>query len=187
MFWNSRGQGVTPACLRIRKSVHVNYRPEFTTQRTLSRLQQRTKTASYAEYPPFTCRYVDCDYLRDFNSGSAAAAFNNWKRKRFAVPVFRQLGRGSASLPRAYRQLPRLRLLARRTQANTKAEAAEAGRRAEPIAVRRPAILGGAEPTAATEHAVRARCRPTRVRHSTTRIIAIPVLTPLPNITVHIV
>ena len=78
-------------------------------------------------------------------------------------------------------------LLARRAQANTKAEVVVAERRAEPEAVRRPTITGGVVPTAATEHAGRARVSPTRVRHSTTRIIAIPVLTPLPNIAVHVI
>jgi hypothetical protein len=53
----------------------------------------------------------------------------------------------------------RLRLLARRTQGNTKADKAVADRRLEPGAVRRPTNPGAAEPTAATAHAVRASSR----------------------------
>ncbi len=106
--------------------------------------------------------------------------------EEIAQPVFRHLGRGSASLPRAYRQLNRLRLLARRTQGNTKAEVV-AARRPVPDAVRRPTKPGGAAPTAATAHAGRAKCRASRIPYGLTRIVAIPVLTPLPHIAMHIV
>jgi len=82
----------------------------------------------------------------------------------------------------------RLRLLARRTQAYTKAvEAVDADRRGVPAAARRPTNLGGAVPTAATDHAVRARCWTSRVRYDTTWVISIHILTPLPNIAMHIV
>ena len=79
----------------------------------------------------------------------------------------------------------RLGLLARRTQGNTKA-VEDAVRRHEPAAARRPTILGGAVPTAATEHAVRAPGAP-GVSHATTRVIPIPILAPLPNIAVHVI
>ena len=84
-------------------------------------------------------------------------------------------------------KLPRLRLLARRTQGNTKAVTDVAARRRDPVAVRRPTELGGEAKTAATQHAVRARCSTTRVRYATTWVISIPILAPLPNIAVHIV
>ena len=48
----------------------------------------------------------------------------------------------------------RLRLLARRTQAYAKAETAVVERQLEPVAERRPTILGGVVPTAATVHAI---------------------------------
>jgi len=106
-------------------------------------------------------------------------------------PTLRQLSRGSASLLRAYASdsvyLLRLRLLARRTQADAKAEVVVAVRRDEPAAERRPTNHGGVAPTAATLHAVRARCSTTRVRHATYRVIFFPILTPLPNIPIHIV
>ncbi len=87
-----------------------------------------------------------------------------------------------------FAHLMRLRLLARRTQGNTKAVADVADRRPpEPVAARRPTTLGGEVPTAATEHAARARCSTTRVRHATTRVISVPILAPLPNIPMHIV
>ena len=78
--------------------------------------------------------------------------------------------------------LMRLRLLARRTQGNTKAVAVDAERRHAPAAVRRRTTLGVVEPTAATAHAERARCRIRGVSHGTTRIISIPILAPLPKI-----
>jgi hypothetical protein len=80
----------------------------------------------------------------------------------------------------------RLRLLARRTQGHTKAVVVDAVRRLEPVAVRRTTNPGGADPTAATDHAVRARCGARGVGHGTTRVISMPILTPLPNIAVHV-
>ena len=87
-----------------------------------------------------------------------------------------------------FAHLMRIRLLVRRTQANTKAEAVavEAVRREVPVAVRRPTRPGGVEPTAATEHAGRARCSTTRVRHATTRLTSIPILASLIHIAVHV-
>jgi len=86
-----------------------------------------------------------------------------------------------------FADLMRIRLLARRTQGNTKAADAEL-RRIGPAPVGRPTILGGDfAPTAATAHAERSRCRTTRVRHATTRVISIPLLTPLPNVAMHVV
>ena len=83
--------------------------------------------------------------------------------------------------------LIRLRLLARQTQANAKAVVVVAARRRVPAAERRPTTPGGEVPTAATAHAARARCSTTRVRHATTRVISIPILTPLHNIPMHTV
>ena len=83
------------------------------------------------------------------------------------------LDRGNASCLK-------LRLLARRTQENTKAEAEFAVRRVKPVARSRPTIPGDvAAPPAATVHAAQARCSTTRVRHATTRVISMPVLAPL--------
>ena len=84
------------------------------------------------------------------------------------------------------RQLLRLRLLDG-TADHTKAVAGIAIRWAEPDAERRPTLLGETAPTAATAHAAPARCRPRRVGHCTSRIISIPILTPLPNISVHVI
>ena len=59
------------------------------------------------------------------------------------------------------RDLVRLRLLTRRTQGNTKADAVVvAERRGEPVAVRRPTSPGDVVPTSATERAERAGRRP---------------------------
>ena len=78
-------------------------------------------------------------------------------------------------------------LLSRRTQGNTKAEADGAARRQVPAAVRRPTKPGGVAPTAATDHAARAFCRPRRVRHWAARVVITPVATPFPDVPVHVV
>ena len=81
----------------------------------------------------------------------------------------------------------RLRLLARQSQGNTKAEVEVAVRRKVPVAVCRPTIHGGVAPTAATVHAVRAQCSTRRIRYRAARVIAIPILAPLKNIAVQVV
>ena len=63
--------------------------------------------------------------------------------------------------------------------------------RLEPAASGRPAAPGGSvripSPTAAALHAIRARRRTRRISHRTGRIIAVPILAPLPNIAVHVI
>jgi hypothetical protein len=54
-------------------------------------------------------------------------------------------------------------------------------------AKRRPAEAGSVEPTAAPMHAVRARGRACRIHCRTTHILPIPVLHPLPDITIHVI
>jgi hypothetical protein len=130
----------------------------------------------------------DCD--ADEVPGSALADANLTTTDPLR-PKLRHRSRGCASLHRAYAtgcaHLLRLRLLARRTQGHTKAEGVAAVRRLAPVAVRRPTIHGVVAPTAATVHADRARCRPCGVGDGTTRVVVIPILTPLPNIAVHVI
>lgn len=106
-------------------------------------------------------------------------------------PTPRQLSRNSASLHRAYAtdfaDLKRLRLLTGRTQANTKAEVEAAVRRRPRATVRRPADGTPCEPAVAANHPDKASCRASGVVHGTTWVIAIPILTPLPNIAVLVV
>ena len=98
-------------------------------------------------------------------------------------------GGGATCVPadKRLRSLARLRLLARRTQGNTKAEGVADDRRGFPEAERRPALLGTAEPSAATDHAGRARRRPRRICYALARIVSVPIRTPFPHIPVHVV
>jgi len=63
---------------------------------------------------------------------------------------------------------------------------AVAARRIEPDAVSRPAVPAAADPRAATQHTVDTRFRPDRVGCDLFQIRAIPILTPFPNIAVHL-
>ena len=81
----------------------------------------------------------------------------------------------------------RLRLLDRRTQGQAEAEVVRTARRAGREAVRRPATRRVEEPTAATEHAARAPVRTLWIGRRIWWIISIPILTPLSNITVHVI
>ena len=71
------------------------------------------------------------------------------------------------------RDLVRIRLLTRRTQGNTKAEVADAGRRVGSVAVRQPTIPGTVGPTAATVHTGRARRRPGRICYASARRVPV--------------
>ena len=79
------------------------------------------------------------------------------------------------------------RSLTRRNQNYTKADDVAARRWLVPAAERRTQILGRVAPTAATQHASRARCRTSGVSHGTTWILAMPILAPLPDIAMHVI
>ena len=78
-------------------------------------------------------------------------------------------------------------LLARRNYGHPEADEVAADRRAVHEAARRPAKPGGAIPTPAPNHPIRARGSPLGARHRDAGIVAIPIMTPLPNIPVHVV
>lgn len=57
--------------------------------------------------------------------------------------------------------------------------------RSVPVAISRPAVPDVVVPAPAANNPVRALRRPPGIRHCIRRIISIPILTPLPYITVH--
>ena len=77
--------------------------------------------------------------------------------------------------------LVRLRRLgdSRWTQGNAEADEAVAVRRVVPVPGRRPATRGLVEPTATTEHAVRALFCDSRIAEGTVGILTVPVAAPL--------
>src|SRR6266496_2535685 len=54
-------------------------------------------------------------------------------------------------------------------------------------APRRPAVLRSGEPTAGPPHTVRSRSRPLRIRQAPAQIWAIPIPTPLPHVSRHVI
>jgi hypothetical protein len=73
------------------------------------------------------------------------------------------------------------------TAEHTKAQADEPEVRSVPVAVRRPAAPGAVDPAAAPVHPERAHRSTSRISYRTARVVAMPVLAPLPHITVHVV
>ena len=85
--------------------------------------------------------------------------------------------------------ITRLRRLgdSRWTQGNAEAVVVEPVRRVVPVMIRRPAIRGLAEITAATDHAERALPWSNGIAHCTLGVLTVPVATPLPDIPLHVV
>ena len=73
------------------------------------------------------------------------------------------------------------------TAEHTKAKVEAPFLRRAPVAARRSAVPGVEVPAAAPEHPVRARRRAGWIRRRTARILAVPILAPLPDVTVHVV
>ena len=70
--------------------------------------------------------------------------------------------------------------------AEAEAEVADAVARVEPDAERGAAVTRAAAPAAAAQQTEVARCWPCRVGHRTAGVIAIPVIAPLPHVSIHI-
>ncbi len=104
--------------------------------------------------------------------------------------IFRQLRRRShLAYARSYYSFCLLREAAasRGTQGHTKAVVVEAKSRKVPPTIRRPALASSGVPAAAPEYPIRAPTRPPRIDQRTRWIITVPILTPLPNVSVHVV
>ena len=102
-------------------------------------------------------------------------------------------GRGSARSRRAYATAPLTRLdpasggLLDGTAEHTKAKVVAPDHRRVPVAARRTAVPGAEVPAAAPDHPVRAQRRAGWICRRTARILAVPILAPLPDVTVHVI